>query len=148
MAHQVIAAYDGTTDSSNIQLLARGTASPDVVTSGKAIAAADTFEIDVESNDNVIIAILGVAGTSAITFDAGDYPPSPQAGLGADVVSAPAADVVLYIPQAGRHIQSTGKITGSVATATCNMWVFRVTPVFDGVVLTNLRTIPAAPAAL
>jgi hypothetical protein len=146
MTLQTIAAYDGTTDSANIQLLARGTASADIIANGVTCAVSDTFSIDVEGNDDVIIAIYAYnSGASAVTFDAGDNPPSPRAGLGSHVETVPDGDLVLFTPEAGRHIQSDGTITGSVATTACKLWVFRAGAGFLGIEITNRATIPSAP---
>lgn len=146
MAAHTIAAYDATTDSSNIQLLVAGTPTDDVLTNGVTCATSDTFTIDANFNDNLIVVIYAYnSGNSAVTFDAGDNPPSPHAGLGSKVVTVTNAECWLFVPEKGRHIQSDGTITGSVATTACKIWVFRNGPGYLGVNPSNASTIPAAP---
>jgi hypothetical protein len=146
MADKTVAAYDGTTDSGNIQLLVRGTASADVIANGLAVTTSDTLIIDCEFNDDILVIIEEQgSGTAVVTFAAGDNPPSPHAASGSVAVSVPQADCVLFVPQAGRHVHDDGKIRATVSGQTVNVWVFRMAAGFLGQEITNRASIPAAP---
>lgn len=135
MADVTIAAYDGTTDNGNVQNRARGTVLPGtsgLLGTGAALTAAQTFEIDVEFDDDIILTLEDTSGgANSITLDAGDYPTSPKASLGAATVAMVISDVIAYVPIQGRHLQSTGKITGSMA-AGGRIWAFRAPSGFVG----------------
>lgn len=144
MATVAIAAYDASTDNGNIQLLSRGAPSADIIVGGAQLDDDDTVTIDVENNDDIIIALLDTGGGSTVSVAAGDYPISPHAGKGADSVTVPDGDLVLYVPEAGRHVKSTGLIHLTVATGgQVLVWVYRVHSGFKGYTPMNPSTIPA-----
>lgn len=104
-----------------------GTASADLPASGTAVNAAQTFDVDVEYNDDVMFLFEEVGGGAAtITIDAGDNPPSAKSGKGAATITLAASDLKAYFPEKGRFVQSDGKITGSVATNNCRIRVCRI----------------------
>lgn len=147
MADKVIAEFDGTTDSGNIQNPLRGTASANLEANGLAVVAAtDTMIVDASFNDDIEFIIQGVGGVSAFSFLAGDYPPSPHAGKGAALFSIGSGETVRIILQAGRHIHTDGKIRATNATADAAVWAFRLPAGFVGLGYMNRNTIPAAPA--
>lgn len=105
--------------------LAPGTATPDLVgadADDASVTTADTFSISMPpipgGGETRLIIVLEEqgGGASVVTFDAGDYPPAPTSGKGADTVSLATSDLKLYVPEAGRHMQNDGTIKGSVAT--------------------------------
>lgn len=148
MATVPIAPFDGTTDSANIQNMLRGTQSPDIKTSGIQIDDDDTGTVDVEFNDDVVLAILDTGGGSVATIAAGDYPNSPRADLGSKAYTVPADDLVLVVPEAGRHVKSTGKIQITVGTGEqVLVWAFRMPAGFIGIPQMNRTSIAAAPTA-
>ena len=144
MATLPITPYDGTTDSGNIQNPARGTASLDVIVGGVQLDSDDTVTIDVQGNDDVELLILDTGGGAVVTVAAGDNPPSPRAGLGAATITIADADLVRYIPEAGRHVKSTGKIH-LTSTQQVLVWAFRAPAGFVGMGQVNVTSVPAAP---
>lgn len=148
MADVTIAAYDGTTDNGNVQNLGSNAVMPaanGLLGTGAALTAAQTFSIAVNGNDDIVLTLEDTSGgANHITLDAGDNPPSPLAGLGAATVTMVLSDVIMYVPQKGRHIQSDGTITGSMAAAG-KIWAFRMPAGFVGIAPTNSASIPAAP---
>lgn len=148
MATIAIAPADGTTDNGNIQELVRGTLSIDLKVGGAQIDDDDTGTVDVEFNDDVILAILDTGGGSVATIAAGDYPISPHADKGAKAHTIPADDLLLVVPEAGRHIKSTGKIHITVgATEQVLVWAFRAPAGFIGIPRMNRVSIAAAPTS-
>lgn len=147
MADVAIAPFDGTLDSGNIQNMVRGGLSPDIKTAGVQIDDDDTLVLDAEFNDDVVLAILDTGGGSVFTLAAGDYPPSPHAEKGGRAYTIPADDLLLVVPEAGRHVHDDGKIRGTVAsTEQVLVWAFRMPAGFIGIGQMNRTTIPAAPA--
>lgn len=144
MATLAITPYDGTTDSANVQNPVRGVQSADIITGGQQLDSDDTVTIDVQGNDDVILFILDTGGGAVVSIAAGDNPPSPRAGLGAKAYTIPDADGVLIVPEAGRHVKSTGKIH-LTSTQQVLVWAFRLPAGFIGVGAVNQTTVPAAP---
>ncbi|OGT54343.1 MAG: hypothetical protein A3E01_15370 [Gammaproteobacteria bacterium RIFCSPHIGHO2_12_FULL_63_22] len=144
MADVTVAAYDGTTDNGNVQIMKRNDDMPEVGTgllgTGAALTAGQTFEIDVQFDDDVMIFCEDTsAGANSITLDAGDYPASPKASQGASTVAMVASDVVSIIPAKGRHLQSDGKITGSMLAAG-RIWAMHGPAGFIGKAYKNATT--------
>lgn len=113
-------------------VMSHGAETEDVVvgSSGSSITTGQTFDIAVEGNDQVLV-VIKFSGTVTVTFDAGATPPSPRGVKGADTVAGTNAQVKLWVPEEGRHIQAgVGKITGSNTGATCIMSVYRLPPGF------------------
>ena len=128
MADVNVAAFDATTDNGNVQIIKRNDDMPEagtgLVGTGAALTAGQSFEIDVQYDDDVILALEDTsAGANSITLNAGDYPASPKASQGAATVAMVASDVVLVVPAKGRHLQSDGKITGTMLAAG-RIWAF------------------------
>ncbi|MGE0688833.1 MAG: hypothetical protein AB7P33_18995 [Dehalococcoidia bacterium] len=144
MATLPITPYDGTTDSGNIQNMVRGVQSADIITGGQQLDSDDTVTIDVQGNDDVILFILDTGGGAVVSIAAGDNPPSPRAGLGAEAYTIPDADGVLIFPEAGRHVKNTGKIH-LTSTQQVLVWAFRAPAGFIGVGQVNQTTVPSAP---
>ncbi len=114
--------------------LAPGTPSADLVGTGvtSAVTSGQTFAITAHGNDDLVIVVKG-SGSAVVTVDAGDNPPSLLADKGSDVVATIAnGEVMIYFPIKGRHVQSDGTITGSVASATVRMAVYRFPPGYVG----------------
>lgn len=153
MATATIAPFDGTLDNGNIQNPLRGTISQDILTGGVSVATGATLEIQCESNDDLIIVMVGSAA-SVVTLEAGDYPPSPHADAGSKAYTVPVGDVLILVPEAGRHIKNLGGLAaaaGSIiatvsGTGPVLFWVFRLPAGLIGIGQMNRTTIPAAPA--
>lgn len=102
------------------------TATGDLVGSGTAVAAANTFTIAArDKTDDLVLILEAGAGASVVTFNAGAYPGSALASKGNLVINLASADVRLIQLEGGRFIQADGTITGSVATTLCNMTAIR-----------------------
>lgn len=142
-----IAEFDGTTDSGNIQNPLRGSASANLEANGISLGTSDTLDLDVSFNDDIELIVQAGAGTSAFSISAGVNPPSPHAAKGAAAFSIPNGETWRIIPQAGRHINASGKIAATVATTACTVWAFRLPAGFVGMGYTNRTTIPAKPTA-
>lgn len=106
--------------------LVPGTATVDLVGSGTAVNASQTFEIKlipaqpfppVHGGETSILLFIEELnnGAAVVTIDAGDYPPSLQAPMGADTISLAQDDEVVYALVAGQHLSADGYIRGSVS---------------------------------
>jgi hypothetical protein len=144
MATLTIAAYDGTTDSGNIQNPVRGTAGLDLIAAGVQLDSDDRVVVDVEFNDDVVLFLFDTGGGAVVTVEAGENPPSHRAGLGDDTVTVPGDDLLPYVPEAGRHIKADGTIV-LTSTQQVLVWAYRMRPAFIGVGTTNEVSIPVAP---
>ncbi|MGD9885854.1 MAG: hypothetical protein AB7U95_37740 [Reyranella sp.] len=144
MATLPIVPFDGTATSGYIQNPVRGVQSADIITGGQQLDSDDTVTIDCEFNDDVLLFILDTGGGAVVSIAAGDYPTSPLAELGAEAYTIPDADGVLVVPEAGRHVKSTGKIH-LTTTQQVLVWAFRLPAAFVGVGAMNRTSIPAAP---
>ena len=102
--------------------LAVGTIGADLVGGGTAISTGNTAVITVSADggEHRLVLIIEETATAAATLsvEAGDYPPSPTADLGADTITLASLDVVAYLIEQGRHLQNNGTIrilvTGAV----------------------------------
>lgn len=110
--------------------LAAGTESADLVGSGTAVNAAQTFAVDLDTAVTPIGATAGRlvliveelnAGAATITIDAGDYPPSALKDKGSDTITLAQADLKAYVVEMGRHLQNDATITGTVNTNNCKI---------------------------
>lgn len=124
-------------------VMVHGVDTEDVVvgSSGSSITTGQTFEILAEGNDQLLV-VIKFSGTVTVTFDAGAVPPSPRGAKGLDTVAGTNAQVKLWVPEEGRHIQTgVGKITGSTSGGTVIMSVYRLPPGFVSPLKTyNLTT--------
>ena len=104
------------------------TGTSDLVGSGTAVNATQTFAFAVaDSADKYVIICEELnTGAATITFDAGDLPPSHRAGLGAVTLTMAQADLKAIVLEGQRHLQDDGTITGSVATNNCRIRVLRL----------------------
>jgi hypothetical protein len=105
------------------------TFSANLVAAGAAVAAADTFEIDVRNRTDDLVIVIGAtgAGNTVVTFNAGVDPPSKREGIGNLAPTAIATTETRVITlEGGRFIQANGKITGSVATNGARMFAYRI----------------------
>ena len=107
----------------------RDTRSADLVGAGAAVTAGQTFEISTNSasgRDILVFLEETNTGAATVTFDAGDNPPAIRSGLGTLAISLAQADLRLVVLEAGRFYQSTGNITGTVATNTVKIYAVRL----------------------
>ncbi len=106
--------------------LVPGTKSAALVAGGSAITTGQTFEILCGSDDRGLVLVLEDSGGSAtpIVFDAGGYPPAMTQGKGLVTITESASATYLLVLEAGRHMQNTGKITGSATGGTVKMKAF------------------------
>lgn len=104
------------------------TVSADLVGAGQSVDAADTFAIDAKGETSDLLIFLNEegSGAAAVTFDAGDNPPSLQGPLGDLTVNLSASDLRVVSLAPGRFIQSDGKVTGSVATNDTLIYAVRI----------------------
>ena len=93
---------------------------------GSSITTTQTFEIVAGSDMRGLRIIVEDSGGSAATwtFDAGDYPPSPNADLGALSFALAASDLRELFLEHGRHLQNDGKITGKVVGGTAKLYAY------------------------
>ena len=109
--------------------LTPGAASADLVGGGTAVSTGNTAVIDVDTGGgehNLVLVFQETASAVAtLSVEAGDYPPSPTAGLGADSISMAADDVLVYQPEMGRHLQNNGTIRVLV-TGAVKVFAFRL----------------------
>ncbi len=140
MADVTIAKYSGGTTNATVQQRAPGAVFPStsgILGTGAALTAGQTFDIDVEFNDDVILYLEDTsAGANSITLDAGTYPTSPKKVLGAATIAMVISDVITVVPVKARHLNASGHITGSMAAAG-RIWVLMGPAGFIGKMPTN-----------
>ncbi len=95
------------------------------------IATTDTFVITPVLNTYNLLIVVSFAGTTTLTFDAGDEPPSMRATMGpSSVMNGVSGEVRWMLLEGGRHIQvnsgGTMTITGSNLGGNCKMAAYRV----------------------
>lgn len=109
-----------------------GTESADLVGSGTAVNATQTFRVKVtdpatfppprggETKIMLIVEELN-AGAATIVLEAGDSRTSLQSVKGTDTITLAQADLKYYFLEAGRHLKSDGYIKGLVNTNNCKI---------------------------
>ncbi len=106
-----------------------GTISADVITAAasiESVVATNTAVIDADGDTSDLVISVYSAGAATVTFEAGDNPPSMNAGLGdGSAQSIGAGDVCLLTVPGGQYVQSNGTVRLTVATNTCIIGAFR-----------------------
>lgn len=113
--------------------LTANTASADLVGSGTAVNATQTFALTQAHTlpgSRLVVVLEEVGGSGAtVTFDAGDYPPAltkEAVGSSGAAISLAANDLKVIMLEKARFLQSDGSITGTVATANCRIRVLAI----------------------
>jgi len=113
-----------------VTTLTKNTLSADLLDGAQVIAvpAADTFTITLPTGQRpsqMFLAVYGDDnGAATVTFNAGDNPPSVQAGGGALALTVTNGLAYVFCLDQSRFTQSDGTITGTVTTKSVEMGVF------------------------
>ncbi len=95
---------------------------------GEVSVAGDTELPYTAGDDRLILCFEEVDGsTASVVIDAGDYPPSALASKGSLTLPLAANDLKLVQLEAGRFLQSDGKITWTI-TGGVKVFAFRLPP--------------------
>lgn len=95
------------------------------------IASGDTFVITPVLNTYNMVIVVSFAGTTTLTFDAGDEPAAMRATMGANTaMNGVNAEVRIMVLDGGRYTQMNSggvhTITGSNTGANCKMAAYRI----------------------
>ena len=113
-----------------VTTLTAGTVSADVITNaagGTSVSAANTAVIAAVGDTSNLFITFYASSAATATLQAGDNPPSLNAGLGAGTAQTlPAGDVLVMTVPAGRYVQDDGSVHILIGTNTTVVGAFRI----------------------